>query len=110
MPKFCPTCGKLLQFENAEICPNCGVRIQGTSLDSHPPVENKTSFYVGIICLIAWLLPIIGIPVSIIGLYLGNQAQIKGENSIRNGILFSAIGLFLSIINGIAGVILAFSK
>ena len=28
MPKFCPTCGKPLQFENAEICPNCGVRIQ----------------------------------------------------------------------------------
>jgi archaellin len=29
MPNFCPTCGKPLQFENAEICPNCGVRIQG---------------------------------------------------------------------------------
>lgn len=28
MAKFCPTCGKELQFENAEICPNCGVRIQ----------------------------------------------------------------------------------
>ena len=110
MPKFCPTCGKLLQFENAEICPNCGVRIQGTSLDSNPPVQNKTSYYVGIISLIAWLLPIIGIPVSIIGLYLGNEAQKKGENSIRNGILFSAIGLILSIINAIAGGILAVLK
>jgi uncharacterized RDD family membrane protein YckC len=28
MPKFCPTCGNPLQFENAEICPNCGVRIK----------------------------------------------------------------------------------
>jgi len=28
MPKFCPTCGKPLQFENAEICPSCGVRLQ----------------------------------------------------------------------------------
>jgi DNA-directed RNA polymerase subunit RPC12/RpoP len=27
MVKFCPTCGKPLQFENAEICPDCGVRI-----------------------------------------------------------------------------------
>ena len=29
MPKFCSTCGKPLQFENAEICPSCGVRIKG---------------------------------------------------------------------------------
>lgn len=28
MAKFCPTCGKSLQYENAEICPGCGVRIQ----------------------------------------------------------------------------------
>ena len=28
MVKFCPTCGKPLQFENADICPSCGVRIQ----------------------------------------------------------------------------------
>lgn len=27
MPKFCTTCGKPLQFENAEICPGCGVRL-----------------------------------------------------------------------------------
>jgi len=26
--KFCPNCGKPLQFENTEICPNCGVRIK----------------------------------------------------------------------------------
>ena len=25
---FCPTCGNQLKFENAEICPSCGVRIQ----------------------------------------------------------------------------------
>jgi hypothetical protein len=110
MPKFCPTCGKPLKFENAEICPNCGVRIPGSSLDSVHPVQNKTSYYVGIVSLIAWLLPIIGIPVSIIGLYLGDKEKKKGENSVRNGILFSAIGLILSIINGIAGGILAIMR
>ena len=26
MPKFCPTCGTPLQYENAAICPNCGAR------------------------------------------------------------------------------------
>jgi len=33
MPNFCPTCGKPLQYENAEICPNCGVRIQPKQQD-----------------------------------------------------------------------------
>lgn len=36
MARFCPTCGKELQFENAEICPNCGVRIQAPP---PPPAE-----------------------------------------------------------------------
>ena len=36
MPKFCPTCGKELQYENAEICPNCGVRIQAP-----PPAQTS---------------------------------------------------------------------
>jgi uncharacterized membrane protein YvbJ len=27
MVKFCPNCGKPLEFENAEICPSCGINI-----------------------------------------------------------------------------------
>lgn len=34
MQKFCTTCGKPLQFENTEICPSCGVRVQ------NPTAEN----------------------------------------------------------------------
>jgi hypothetical protein len=28
--KYCPTCGKQLQQEQAEICPSCGCRVQGS--------------------------------------------------------------------------------
>ncbi|MDD5142359.1 zinc ribbon domain-containing protein [Methanoregula sp.] len=40
MPNFCPTCGKQLQFENAEICPACGVRIQPPPI----PTEIRSPF------------------------------------------------------------------
>ncbi len=31
MPRFCPTCGLPLQYENARVCPHCGSAIQYTS-------------------------------------------------------------------------------
>jgi TM2 domain-containing membrane protein YozV len=37
MTKFCTNCGKELQFENAEICPFCGVRIK----ESPKPQQSK---------------------------------------------------------------------
>ena len=30
MPNFCPECGNELISKNAEICPNCGVRLRGS--------------------------------------------------------------------------------
>jgi len=44
MPKFCTTCGKPLQFEQAEICPSCGVRIRAPP---KPPVKGEYRFQYG---------------------------------------------------------------
>jgi hypothetical protein len=83
----------------------------GADMETHSEINsavtNKTGYYVGIVSLIAWIIPLIGVPVSIIGLYLGNREIKRGENPlIRKGIMFSAIGLILSIINGAAGIFL----
>lgn len=40
MPKFCPTCGKSLQYENAEICPGCGVRIRDPPAVIHQEIRS----------------------------------------------------------------------
>lgn len=42
MPKFCTTCGKPLQFENAEICPGCGVRLPAPP--APVPAEKRVPF------------------------------------------------------------------
>ena len=43
MPNFCPECGKELISKNAEICPNCGVRLRGGSGKS-PGIAALCSF------------------------------------------------------------------
>jgi len=49
MPKFCPTCGKPLQFENAEICPNCGVRIQAPPPTQTPALTEIRNPWIAVI-------------------------------------------------------------
>ncbi|MEW6025730.1 MAG: DUF4190 domain-containing protein [Planctomycetota bacterium] len=65
------------------------------------------SLVLGIIGLIAWCLPIFGLPVTITGLVLG----IKGLNSSKRGmaiagIVMSSLGLLFSLANAAWGAYL----
>ena len=61
----------------------------------------------GIISLVAWLIPIIGYPVTIVGLVLGIKSVKSEKRGMAiAGIVMSALGLVLSLVNSIAGVIL----
>ncbi|EGD49735.1 hypothetical protein Cpap_4177 [Ruminiclostridium papyrosolvens DSM 2782] len=71
----------------------------------------RTSFILGIVDTLAWLLPIVGIPVSIVGLILG----ILGMKSTKRwmavvGIILSSIFLVAAIINVIIGALNKFYK
>lgn len=69
------------------------------------------SLILGIISLVAWLLPLIGYPISIVGLYLGIYDRKKEKNTFSKiGIILSAIGLGITAINSIAGVIIALKQ
>ena len=63
-----------------------------------------TSLVLGIVGMLAWLLPIIGLPVAITGLVFG----VRSLNSVNKGMAFagltlSIIGTVLSIINASIG-------
>ena len=67
----------------------------------------KASFVLGIIGMITWFIPIIGLPIQVTGLVLG----IKGWKSSKQtfavaGVTLCIIGLVLTIINGSIGAYL----
>lgn len=65
------------------------------------------SMVLGIIGLIAWLLPLIGFPVNIVGLVLGlTQGKHKTFTTAKAGVIMSIIGLVLTVINSVAGAII----
>ena len=64
----------------------------------------KAGFILGLISIVAWLVPLFGVPVTIVGLVL----SILGVKSSRKkmaiaGIILSAIFLIATIINAVIG-------
>src|SRR5262245_3715287 len=61
----------------------------------------------GILGLIAWLLPIVGFPVNLVGLILSSAGlNRKPQGFAIAGLVISGIGMLLTVINAIAGMIL----
>ena len=62
----------------------------------------------GIIGLVAWLLPLAGYPVNIIGIIM-SATGLKSENKTKAtvGLVLSIIGLVLTLVNSILGAMMA---
>ena len=67
----------------------------------------NTSFILGFVAILAWLLPIAGYPVTIIGLVKGIQG-IKSSRSNRavTGIVMNSVFLALTMFNSILGALI----
>lgn len=70
--------------------------------------QATTGRTLGIIGLFAWLLPIVGLPVTIVGLVKSN-AGLDSDNAstAQAGVTMNIIGLVLSVFNALAGFMLA---
>jgi len=63
-----------------------------------------TSLVLGIVGMLAWLLPIIGLPVTITGLVFGIRSMNSANKGIAiTGLTLSIIGIVLSIIDAAIG-------
>ena len=92
MAKYCTKCG-IRMDDNDMVCPECGMQQGGyaspkemQSIDGMRPQESNgksvASLVLGIVGVIAWCLPILGLPVGVIGLIMGiqgyNRSNAKG--------------------------------
>ena len=64
--------------------------------------KSKAPIILGVLSVITWLLPIIGVPVSIAGIVVSAK---KGSVH-KLGLILSILGIILSIINAALGVYL----
>ena len=65
------------------------------------------SLVLGILGVVAWLLPLFGYPINIVGLILGILSKKRKMSGMATaGIILTIIGLVLTIINSVAGAIM----
>jgi uncharacterized membrane protein YvbJ len=93
MPKFCPSCGSELQFQEAEICPKCGVRIKEPPRSSDEISKNVLIIsYIG-----SALMPLLGLPLCIYCLYKGKILHFIGIAAVSVFMFF----FWLGFLNGL---------
>lgn len=82
-------------------------------MENNSNVNRKSiaSFVLGIVGFLAWLLPLIGYPVTIVGLVLACQARKVEKNGFNlAGMILSIITLVLTCINSFLGVMIAIGR
>ena len=114
MAKFCANCGKEVS-EGQDICLGCGMALNKKSPvtpQSDPEKKANTGFILGLVSIIAWLLPLAGYPVTICGIVFSSKGLKSTDNKTKAivGLVLSIIFLILTLCNSIAGVIMNLAK
>ena len=87
---YCKNCGREIS-DNAFVCPNCGVRVEGVSAQSSTSATKKTNTLAIVGFILAFLVPIAGLICSIIG-----KKQCVERNEGGAGLALA--GLIISIV------------
>lgn len=107
--KYCRECGKETNAKEV-YCNHCGAKANDPNALTNEKVEQKATvgFILGLCSLIAWIIPLIGYPVTIVGIVFsaGGRKAINNRIKARVGLILSILGLIASLINSILGVLM----
>lgn len=106
--QYCPTCGEIIK-QQAEICPECGVRNQKEALTSSPREEEKQSrlgiLGYSIISIVSGLLALFLFPPVFggISVFCGYRVYKRHRELVGIGLMaYGGITLTIGVIIGIA--------
>lgn len=90
-----------------QIQTDASANVPTTNLTTVSNGKATTSLVLGIIGMLAWIIPLFGLPITVVGLILG----IKGLPTVKHtravvGIVLCSIGLLFTIINASIGAYL----
>ncbi len=86
MGKYCPTCNKQLQYEDAEICPSCGVRIKPPPSRLSKSSDKNVLFFIILIPVIFIGFIVIAAVFSYVVLGAGFFTTTKSQEVVHVGV------------------------
>ena len=122
--RVCPTCGQAQPANqqwnpqagqqwnpqmNSQVNPQMNPQMNPQWNNRPVPNNGKTTagFVLALVSLITWIIPLFGLPTSIIGLVLSINGRIETKSGMAlAGIIISIISLIFTICNSLAGVLL----
>ena len=122
--RVCPTCGQAQPANqqwnpqagqqwnpqmNSQVNPQMNPQMNPQWNNRPVPNNGKTTagFVLALVSLITWIIPLFGLPTSIIGLVLSINGRKESNSGMAlAGIIISIIALIFTICNSLAGVVL----
>lgn len=111
MAKFCTNCGNELD-DNADVCVKCGAFVNKNNNNNNASVSADKNANIGLGfglgSILAWLLPLVGYPVTICGIVYSSKGlkSVSSKGKAIAGLILSIVFLVATIINSILGVLI----
>jgi predicted nucleic acid-binding Zn ribbon protein len=102
---FCKRCGKEADTDGT-FCKFCGKILNDNSKEKTETGIETAGYVFGTLGLFAWLLPLVGYPITIIGLIFSVIGMQKERKYAKGAVGMCLVCLVLTVINSISGAIM----